>query len=283
MIVDKNRKILDCFRIGIVFWICLMVHNYNFIARTFYPSLFWKPIGIIQFFSLSVFTPQLVSLLSAVLWGLLLFSLFGIFTRGALFVSGVLLTILMSYWNSFNFVSHRESCLAILLFILSAFPVGQTYSLDSKFLKGSKDVTSKDIKIFLFFVRCLFCLIYFSAGVAKLRNSGIEWVIYPTLTYYLQLAATWPDQWLHQFAPDAAYKLSLYPDLTRFLAALVLILELIVPLALFIKKLRPPIVLSLLAMQIVIFFTLKIHFLTFTILFAAWLPWERLIKDKKDI
>ena len=280
--INKYNRMLDIFRIACVLWIAYLFQSYYFFNHIHYPQAFWHPVGIMRFLDRSTITQELMYKVEVLFWISLGLSFFGLLTRWALILSAITLTFLMSHEMSYGFMSHREPAMILTLFILSAFPVGHVYSLDAVIFKRPLMATEKDVDWFLFFIRALFCVAYFSAGIYKLRISGLSWITTPALVYYLQfITALWPNYWLNNYFPDLGYQLSLYPNLCRLLCALVLILEVGAPLALFVKKTKWPIVLGLAAMQLATFFILKISFLHFLILFLAWLPWKRILDQSK--
>ena len=144
------------------------------------------------------------------------------------------------------------------------------WSADSRLRPASQNA---DYDLPLFNMRLVFALVFFAAGLSKLRNGGLEWFTGDTLRNYFLLASTVYSD-VHSTAHHVSANVALYdwPMLTRLMAVTGVGLELLAPLTLWRRPLTSLIVLGLLAMQIVIYFTVFVNFSIYLALYSCWLP-----------
>ena len=271
----KNFPLLDFFRVFAVGLMALIVGSNAFLNFSFYPDAFWQPQGILQFFKLNQISVEVARVALLLFWISTICALLGFFTRTSLILVGLTTTLLFSLKMSFGFMSHRESPLIVTVFILSAYPVSQRLSLDSRLFKKKKAATKNEAYGLLVCLRLFLCLVYFSAAISKLLAHGLEWITTPTLQYYLLFCdVTIPINWAQTLWPYAGYHLAMHPTVCYIFSALVILVEFSAPLA-FVRKLRYPIVGGLVILQISILLFLKISFVHLAPLFLAWLPWEK--------
>lgn len=273
-----NRRafpVLDFFRILSVALIAAVVGSEAFLNFPLYPDSFWQPQGLLRFFSLNPISPEAVRGVLIVFWIATVCGLLGLWTRTSLILIGISSALLFTLKMSFGYLNHRESALIVTFFILSAYPVGERLSLDAQIFKKHREASPQEVYGLLLCLRVLLCIVYFSAGLSKLQQSGWDWVTHPTLQYYLLFCdVTIPANWAQLLWPHAGYWLGLHPKLCHILSALVIFVELAAPLA-FVRRLRYPIISGILFLQLSTLLFLKISFVHLTPLFLAWLPWEK--------
>lgn len=249
----------------------------SFPAYAFYPDVFWSPEGLMQLFNKAQITTPFINVLVIGFWLTVTLALFGFCSRFSLLALGLILSLLYAMKMSFGFVNHRESSLIMTVFILSAYPINRTLSLDRYVFKKLRRPDKKDIYGLLLCLRVLLCIVYCSAAISKLQVGGLNWVTTSTLQNYLRFCDfTLPTHWSHRFWPHAGFDLAQFTMLCHILAALTVIVELTSPLALFIRRVRYPIILGLLFLQISTLIFLNISFIHLAPLYLAWLPWEKL-------
>lgn len=274
--------ILDFFRIFTCLLIIFIFIEDSFPVYAFYPDIFWFPEGIMQFFNKSQITSQFIDTFVVGFWITVTFALIGLCSRFSLLSLGLILSLLYAMKMSFGFVNHRESSLIITVFILSAYPVNRNLSLDRYIFKKLRRPDEKDIYGFLLCLRVLLCIVYCSAGISKLQAGGLDWVTTSTLQNYLRFCDfTLPTHWSHSFWPHAGFDLAQFTTLCHLLAALTVTVELASPLALFIRRVRYPIIFGLLFLQISTVIFLNISFIHLAPLYLAWLPWEKLFLQSR--
>jgi hypothetical protein len=170
--------------------------------------------------------------------------------------------------NNFGKIDHMDGIVVIILLILSISHCGDAISFGSRFELSSK--ASFEYSWPMRLSQAMFTLVFFAAGVAKLRLSGMAWVSGDNLRYLLLS---------HAYAFHPPTKLGLLiagsPLLCRIGAVLTVALELSMPLAFLVGRLRYPLLLASLAMQTMIALCLGVYFTPFLAAYLAFLPWER--------
>jgi hypothetical protein len=115
----------------------------------------------------------------------------------------------------------------------------------------------------------LFALMFFGAGVAKLRQSGLEWIFSDNMAILLMRAQMQGNAVL----PFASY-LREYPWLGQLVAAGTILVEAGYPLALFSSRARWILVPGAFFMQIGISLLMGITFRNWLILNLFWVRWD---------
>jgi len=120
----------------------------------------------------------------------------------------------------------------------------------------------------------LICGGYFMAGYAKIVHTGIEWVIGDNMRWVLFSAAAGDRP------PTAAVALAIAerPWLAHLTAASILGFELLSPLALVLRRLRPPFILGAMALHFGTWLTLGLDYWGWALTVAAvFLDWDRIL------
>lgn len=168
---------------------------------------------------------------------------------------------------NFGKVHHSNHMPAVLLGLMCFVPAGY-YSIDAYFKKEKKEA-SPEIWAWIFFTIMFYmCLVYFNAGVQKLRTGGLAWIENESLaTIILTRPTVTPlGEWVAQS-----------DWLPGLLAKLGLLIELCAPMALFLKNpLRFLYGLSLFMLHQGNYMLLGDHgaFFPYQICFLAWVPWK---------
>ena len=190
------------------------------------------------------------------------------------FVAGF---ILMNYAHSFGYQTHTYMPVLLVGLTLSFAAASDVLSVDSilfrKRLKPSIDVRLYALPLRI--AQGTFCLVFFAAGVSKLRAGGFDWFTTDTLrNYFLLSSIRYEDinAVAHQFRLNHA--LYTIPWLCNVLAFLTIILELSAPLAFFKRRAAWFIVPALFFAQIFIFFTIFVNFRIYLAIYAAWVNWR---------
>jgi len=171
----------------------------------------------------------------------LVLSAIGLFTRFSNIVSFVLSIYLFGLPNSFGKTHHLDVLLLWAFLIFSASRCADALSVDQwlRNRRGRKTTTpvlSGEYTWPIHLIWVVMALIYFEAGVAKLRHSGIWWVTSNLMSVYLQRA----QYHITDAEPLSNWGLYIaaHPMMSHLLALMGISLELSYPLALFSKRLR---------------------------------------------
>ncbi len=221
------------------------------------PKQLWLPTGIFQIFNEPiVFNPQAFIYIDIIWKGLAIFCASGWEFRIFSKIFFVLTFILFNISHNYGYQTHTNMPLVLASFALA-------------FCGNHR----------IFCVRALFCAVFLSAGLSKLRNGGLDWIT----TENLQNVLVRSQIYYHDLHP-LAHKVRLniifakLPLFLNFSAAFIVIIELISPLALLSKRFRLWGVLLLLVSQIIIYFTIYVNFAAYLVLYAFWIDWSRVHK-----
>jgi hypothetical protein len=116
----------------------------------------------------------------------------------------------------------------------------------------------------------LFLLVFIAAGCAKLRNGGLAWM---TGT---NMSSIWlAELFTHTPPTRLGSVLAQSPWLSQFAAVATVIVELSALPALFVRRLRVPVLVALLGLQALIALMLGVYFTPHLVGYALFMPWER--------
>lgn len=122
----------------------------------------------------------------------------------------------------------------------------------------------------------VFVLIYFSAGVTKLRTSGIGWATSDHLANLLMLAPL-----TRPAVTTVGQQIGTSHLLSSFLAGTALLIELSAPLALVNRTARTIVISALFTMQLSIRLLMGPGFTEFFVCGLFWVPWDAVIERMK--
>ena len=245
-------------------------------------DVFWMPITLFRIFHLPLLSGQLLVTLQLIWKVSLALSCVGLFTRFSTMSSVILGVYLLGLPHNFGKIHQIDTVVVLCLGIMALARCGDAYSLDRLFRRaGRVDLPSVErsrpsgeYTWPVHTVWLMFALVFFAAGVAKLRHSGFEWIFSDSMAitliyhhYYFSNAEPWVPLGLH---------LAQYGWLTRLFAASTVVIEVGYPLALFSRKARwifvPSMVLMLVGIRALMGPTFVPQYL---ICHVFWVPWDR--------
>jgi hypothetical protein len=187
---------------------------------------------------LKLLHPRLPALLVKALWGVWLLALalstVGLFTRAAMWLAFVLGAYLLGLPAV---TTHVDGFVLIALLAFAAAPSADAFSLDALRAR-KKPEPSGAYRWPIQLVRVSIAFVYFSAGVTKLLRTGLAWVQSDTLRIDMALTSSfWPYDGYPARA-DWAMRLVRMAWPVPILAGATLLLELLFPLALFVRRAR---------------------------------------------
>ena len=249
----------------------------HFLAWSKVPAEFWLGQGLTQL--LTPIHSELPWEFIFNTWKIfLLFSVLGFWTRYSMAIVFFLSFLLVGHAQSFGYFTRMLMPLLWAMGILTLSRAGDHFSLDALIRRhqGKKPevLISPEYGWPVQMIRILFCLVFFSAGFSKLSTSGFAWINTDTLRNYL--IRVWITHFENRHLELAALNALLFsqPFLMRLIAFFTIGLEVLAPLALFIKKLRPYLIIGLLLLQLGIKFTILVNFDMYIALYIFWLPWK---------
>jgi hypothetical protein len=239
------------------------------------PAAFWMPITLFKHLGIRAASAETLAWLDRIWLVSLVLSCVGLFTRSSTAVAFIVGAYLLGLPHSFGKTHHSDAILLLTLCVLAFSRCGDSWSLDRMLATrrggptGSRDASS-EYTWPIHLVWALMAIVFFSAGVSKVRESGLDWILSDNLRYTL-LRHHYSHVALIELAPVIAQSLAF----TKLMAAGSVALELSAPLALFSRRLRLVIVPSLLLLQTGIWLLMGVSFAQYLAAYALWVPWDR--------
>ena len=259
----------------------------NFVPWGSVSRTFWHPVWLMSVLHLPPASTQVLGAIQIVWRAALLFSCIGLFTRISTALSFVFGLYLFGVPASFGKIHHTEQALIFLFLIMAFSRCGDTFSIDALIRRSKAGATQKPPVMsgeYTWPVRMIWtviALIYFAAGVSKLRHSGFEWITSDNMRYVLTL------QYYHPSLADplTSWGLAMARSavIPRLLAAIGMILELAMPIALFSPRSRCVLVPSVVAMQFGIALLMGPNFYQMILCQLLWVPWDRIVLRCRDL
>lgn len=273
---------LGLFRVIFFFLISLYLYVHASLPSSAWSDVdrvFWMPIPLFDVFNLPVFSANVLTLLSGLLYLSIGLSCIGLWTRVSTFCAFILSLYLMGLpFNFFGKTDHGECLMVIVMGILSFSRSGDAWSLDhwirNRFRKPVTEARREPSGEYTWPIqlgRLVYTLVFFAAGYSKLKASGLEWIFSNNIANNLVVP--------YYVGDSVPLSLGLYiaqvPWLCWSIAAWTIFVETSAPLALFGFRLSLLLIPSLLLMQIGIGLLMGMMFYGVFICYILWLPWER--------
>lgn len=235
--------------------------------------VFWMPISL---FRLLAGPPQKAAFLGLlqILWKVsLLTAAVGLATRASLLTAAMLGFFVLGLPNCFGKIHHLDGFVVLVLVILAVSRCDEALAIDRLFLKPrpAAPAPSGGFRWPIKIAQTLFLLIFFAAGLSKIRQSGLAWMdpgnMRDLLLANLFIQAP-PTRWASWIASSDA--------LCSIAAAVTIVVELSALPAIFFRVVRVPVVIALLMLQAGISVLMGIYFLPHLVGYALFVPWSSL-------
>jgi predicted DCC family thiol-disulfide oxidoreductase YuxK len=232
---------------------------------------FWMPLPVFSLLHLGPFSTPVLENLSTI-WRLsLALSAVGLFTRSSMIVAAMLGFYLLGLPHNFGHTYHFDALLVLALATMAASRAGDAWSIDALVSNRSNGASAEytwPIRI----VWTAMALIFFAAGLAKLRHGGLEWIASSNMQMILIRSA------YHTSDADPITTLGLWLAshawLSRLLAAMAVIVELGFITALVSPAARLVFVPAAALLLVGIRVTMGPTFGGFLIANVFWVPWQ---------
>lgn len=242
---------------------------------------FWNPVWLISVLHIPAPSAPLIGAIQIVWRTALLFSCIGLFTRVSTSLSFALGVYLFGVASGFGKVHHMEHVLVFSFLIMAFSRCGDAWSIDALIRKRRPDSAQRPLGMsgeYTWPVRLIWVvivLIYFAAGVSKVRHSGFAWITSDNMHYML----LWHNY--HAASADPLTNwgpiMSRSVVMTRMLAVCGMGFELALPIVLFNKRVRYVLIPSMVAMQIGIALLIGPDFFQMILCQLLWVPWDRVV------
>jgi vitamin K-dependent gamma-carboxylase-like protein len=241
------------------------------------PALY-QPIWLFNFFGLPVLSVHGLNVVQAVWKVSLACACIGFYTRTSITVAAILGTYLLGLGHNFGQTYHFDAILVIAFWILAFSRAGDAWSVDAV-RRAARDPgfrapsPSGEYRWPIQLVLVAMSLVFFAAGTAKLRASGVEWftsdhlaILLDRVQYHISDAEPW-------FAWGST--VARIPYAANLMAFATIFFETAYPLALFSRRLRPVLVLGGIGLILGIRALMGPTFENFLLINLFWVPWDR--------
>jgi hypothetical protein len=236
-------------------------------------TAFWMPLPMFSLLHLGPASAAALDSLSTVWRIALILSAIGLFTRSSTIVAAVLGFYLLGLPHNFGHTYHFDALLVLALLVMAFSRAGDAWSVDA--LIARREVSpSAEYTWPIRMIWTAMALVFFAAGLAKLRNGGLEWIFSANMEMVLRRSA------YHTSDADPITTLGLWIAshawLSRLTAAFAVVAELGFITALVSRRARMFFVPAAAVLLIGIRVTMGPTFGGFLIANVFWVPWGAL-------
>jgi hypothetical protein len=251
-------------------WLYGCFFGYDLAEWTRFPADTWDPVWFVELVG-PLPSAQTLSVLGVVWKTSLLLGALGLFRQVTFGVAALLGAYALGLTASFSKGNYDIGMPVILLFVFWIARSTDALSLDALIARGTDKTPPSPSGEYTWPIatgRLLLALAFFAAGVSKLRHGGVDWVVTDNLRWLFI-----GQQYTHTPALNWAAYLANFPWLCRFLAGATIALELSYPLALFVRRARPWLVVGMIGLQLAIHVFMGVNYLTFLVANVFWVDW----------
>ena len=248
----------------------------NFSAFGSLPTTIMRPTGAMKFLPWSFYdqlqTPSGMTLLKIVMVLSLLLSTTGFLTTITTKTSFFLVLFYQGLLRSFGHFNHDEMLGVYYLAVLAFTPCGDAFSLDSWAANTRKIRPLFAYAYPILLMQLLMAWVYFSSALIKLRIAGLKYLSVDNLP---ALAIFHSLDNLHDTDFRWAFSLPPWKVYLPFAVALVLLWELLFPLAIFLRRLRWGILGAGIVFHLSTLFLMNIFFPHQLAMYLVFVDWDR--------
>lgn len=195
----STRYQLGVFRVFLLGWLGWFYSERQFARLELIagrPLDFYEPLSLARWLSLGP-PPDLATVQALKPWliALVAMGLVGLLTRPVLLLLAALNLVLGLWVNGWGYTAHASALPTIVLLIVACAPGVTSFSLDALLLprllrrlglRGPEALPRRAVSVWpVHAILLVMSLLYFSAGLSKLRYSGWQWTDGNTLAFYL--------------------------------------------------------------------------------------------------
>jgi hypothetical protein len=235
-------------------------------------SAYWIPIPLFTALHLEPLGAATLQSLQLIWRAALVFSALGILSRASMTVAFALGLYLLGLPHNFGQTYHFDALLVIAMGILACSRAGDAFSVDAWLSDPAAPAVSSEYTWPIRAIWVAMSLVFFAAGLAKLRYGGIEWVTSQNMSILLTRAL------YHVSDADPLTRAGLWiarhHALSSAVAAAAVTIEVAFPLALVSRKARVVLVPAAFGMLIGIRALMGPTFGGFLVANVFWVPWD---------
>jgi len=262
--------------------LCVWMLPHDFSAWGGYSRVFWMPIPLFRALRLQPLSVDGLVLTQTVWKASLILSAIGLFTAPAMVVAAVLGTYLMGLPHNFGQTQHFDTLVVLALVALALSRAGDAWSLDAYLNPRRLHTPDKSGEYTwpIRFVWVAMSLIFFAAGVSKLRHSGLDWIVSDNFSLLLLRQ----QYHISDGDPLTTWGVAIagQPWLAHLMAASAVVVETLFPLVLVSRRVRMVLVPAGLLFLVGIRLLMGPTFEQFMMCYVFWVPWERVAAIVRD-
>jgi len=255
----------------------------SFSALGSLPPTILRPTGAMKFLPWSFYDQLLthtgILTLKTVMVLSLLLSTAGFLTVVSTKTSLLLVLFYQGLLRSFGHFNHDEMIAVYFLVVLAFTPCGDAFSIDSWRARAKKDRPAFAYAYPILLMQLLLAWVYVSSALIKLRVAGVKYLSVDNLP---ALAIFHSLDNLHDTAFHFAFSLPQVRQYLPFAVALVLIWELLFPLAIFWRRIRWWILGLGIVFHVSTLFLMNIFFPHQLAMYLVFVDWDRLASKKSS-
>jgi hypothetical protein len=242
------------------------------------PATLLRPTGVMKFLPWSFYDALqthggMLTLKTLMLVSLLL-STAGFLTPISTKTSLLLVAFYQGLLRSFGHFNHDEMIAIYFLVVLAFTPCGDSFSIDSRLGRTKKDRPAFAFAYPILLMQLLLAWAYFSSALIKLRVAGTKYLSpdnLPALAIFHSL-----DN-LHDTAFRGAFWLPTVREYLPYVVGLILIWELLFPLAIFFRRLRWLILGVGVVFHVSTVYVMNIAFWHQLLMYVVFVNWDRTV------
>lgn len=257
-----------------VFLISVLLTSFSALGSL--PITIMRPTGAMKLLPWSFYdqllTPPGMFTLKVLMALSLLLGTLGLWTRVSTKTSFLLVLFYQGLVRSFGHFNHDEMLAIYYLAVLAFTPCGDAFSLDARRAKSKKELPRLAYAYPILLMQLLMAWVYFSSALIKLRVAGLKYLSadnLPVLAIFHSL-----DN-LHDTAFRLAFGLPEIKEYLPFAVGLILIWELLFPLAIFWRRIRWWILGVGIAFHLATLFLMNIFFPYQLGMYLIFVNWDR--------
>lgn len=264
------------------FLISVLIASFSALGRL--PITIMRPTGAMKLLPWSFYeqllTPTGMMILKVAMVVSLVAGMLGFITPISTKTSFLLVLFYQGLLRSFGHFNHDEMLAVYCLAVLAFTPCGDEFSVDKRLRKTRKDRPAFAYAYPILLMQLLMAWVYFSSALIKLRVAGWTYLgenNLPALAIYHSL-----DN-LHDTSFRIAFWLPQVKQYLPFFVGLVLLWELLFPLAVFFRRLRWLILTGGVIFHISTLFVMNIFFPHQLALYLLFVNWDRFASSHSEL
>lgn len=255
--------------------LCVWMFPHDFSAWGSYSRVFWMPVSLFRVAHIGPLPVDALFIVQAVWKASLAFAAIGLFARPAMIVAALLGFYLMGLPHNFGQTQHFDTLVVLSMGALALSRAGDAYSADAWLGRNGRRTSECDAEYTwpIRFVWVAMSLIFFAAGISKLRHSGLDWIFSDSFSLFLL------RQQYHISDGDPLTTWGIvvahHPWLSHAMAASAVTVETLFPIVLFSRRARLVLVPGGLLFLVGIRLLMGPTFEQFMMCYVFWVPWDR--------